>query len=75
MMICFCAEVDPIIGSFDHYTKKAVYEPLVGMAAFMSTDAARPRGLVTVEALTIESKVVVTGELIGTSGNAGLVCE
>ena len=50
-----------------------MYEPLVGMAAFMSTDAARPRGLVTVEALTIESKVVVTGELIGTSGNAGLV--
>ena len=50
-----------------------MYEPLVGMAAFMSTETVDPRGLVTVEALTIESKVVVTGELIGTSGNAGLV--
>ena len=50
-----------------------MYEPLVGMAAFMSTDTARPRGLITIEALTIEPKVVVTGELVGTSGNAGLV--
>ena len=50
-----------------------MYNPLVGMAAFMSTEASRPRGLITIEALTIESKVVVTGELLGTSGNAGFV--
>ena len=50
-----------------------MYNPLVGMAAFMSTEASSPRGLVTIEALTIESKVVVTGELLGTAGNAGFV--
>ena len=41
------------------------------MAAFMSVDYAMPRGIVTVEGLTIETKVVLTGELKGTSGNAG----
>ena len=48
-----------------------MYEPLVGMAAFMSQHFHLPRGLVTIEGLTVESKVVLTGELIGVSGNAG----
>ena len=55
------------------YWEGRMYEPLVGMAAFMSQHFHLPRGLVTIEGLTVESKVVLTGELIGVSGNAGYV--
>ena len=37
-----------VSGAFDHDGKKAVSTPLVGMAAFMSPDTARLRGLVTI---------------------------